>query len=155
MTDKQDLGELLREALDDIDEVGGRERHLLRETIGAPTYDRLISKPRTADLVDRWLSATGKAKAPATKTLAVAIAKTADRADLTGRIERELNDAFDERSESTERNPTPREAKNHAVNQRRNGQRVSYEKPNGVNLALLAKGNDVSRYIKARQNSRH
>ena len=46
MTDKQDLGELLRQALDDIDEIGGSERHLLAQTIGRPTYDALVSKAK-------------------------------------------------------------------------------------------------------------
>ena len=87
------------------------------------------------------------------RTLSIAIAKVADKPDLVGRIEKEIGEAFDDGSDA----PTKREVKNHAaaVNQKRNGQRVSYEKPNGVNLALLAKGNDVSKYIKARQNSRH
>ena len=140
---KQGLDELLQQALDDIDEVGGRERHLLVQTIGRPTYDKLISKPKGADLVDRWLSATGKAKAPATKALAVAIARTADRADLTGRIEREIGDAFDEGRESTERGETPK-----LVSQKRN------EKPK-IDLAALARSSDLSKYMKARQNSRH
>ena len=149
MTDEQSLDELLRQALDDIDEVGGRERHLLRETIGAPTYDKLISKPRTADLVDRWLSASAKAKGAATKTLAVQIARVADKPELLSRIEREINDNF---SEPNERSPTPTEARKHAaaVNQKRNGQRSGHQAPKGVNLSLLAKGNDLSKYIKAR-----
>ena len=137
---------------------------LLAQTIGKPTYEKLISKPRTADLVDRWLNASGKAKGPATKALAIAIGRVADKPELVSRIERELGDAFDlppwesrKRQRSSARAAGHTETKKHAVaaNHRRNGQRVAYEKPKGVNLALLAKGNDVAKYIKARQNSRH
>ena len=156
---KQSLAEILAEQLDQIEELGGPERHQLAQVIGRETYDAMMSKPKTADLVDRWETASGKAKGPATKALSIAIAKVADKPDLVGRIEREIGEAFDEPSEAgSDRAPTKGEVKHHAVNQRRNGQRVAYEKPvasRGVNLALLAKGNDVSKYIKARQNSRH
>lgn len=164
MTGNRDLSELLLSALNEIDAAGGREKHLLMQTIGRPAFDKMMSKPKTADLIDRWLSATGKAKPAATRALALAIAKTADRADLTDRIEREIGDAFDitptdaRRSpESGKRSPTPTQVKKHeqAVNQRSAGQRVSYQKPEGVSLALLAQSPDASRYIKARQNSRH
>jgi hypothetical protein len=152
---KQSLAEILADQLDQIDELGGPERHQLAQVIGRETYDAMIAKPKTADLVDRWLDATGKAKGAATKTLAVAIARVADRADLTNRIEREINDAFDDGS-----TPTPNEVSKHraAADQRHNGQRVAYAKPKGTSasmLADLAKSNDLSRYIRARQNSRH
>ena len=86
MTDKQDLGELLRQALDDIDEIGGSERHLLAQTIGRPTYDALVSKAKGETLVGRWIDATGKAKAPATRALALQIARVADKPELVARI---------------------------------------------------------------------
>ena len=101
MSEKQDLSELLQKALDDIDEIGGSERHLLAQTIGKPTYDKLVSKPRTADLIDRWLSAGPKAKPAATKALSVAIARVADKPDLVRRIEREISDTFDEGGSGT------------------------------------------------------
>jgi hypothetical protein len=150
MTDKQELGELLQTALSEIDEAGGRERHLLSQTIGKPVYEKLLSKSKTSDLLDRWLAATGKAKGPATKALSIAIAKVADKPELVSRIERELGDSFD----LPDRAPTPAETKKHAaaVDQKRNGQRVSYEKPKNVNLALLAKNGDMAKYYKARQS---
>jgi hypothetical protein len=92
--------------LDDIDEGGGRERHLLRETIGKPTYDKLISKPKTAAIVEQWEAASTKTKPAATKALSIAIAKTADKPELAKRIEREIGDAFDE--------PAPRHAQSYA-----------------------------------------
>ena len=79
MSEKQDLSDLLQKALDDIDEIGGSERHLLAQTIGQPTYDKLVSKPRTADLIDRWLSAGPKAKPAATKALCNCRCRTAAR----------------------------------------------------------------------------
>lgn len=162
---KQSLGEILAEQLDAIEEVGGPERHLLVQTIGRDAYDALISKAKGANLLDRWLNATGKAKGLATRALALHIARVADRADLAGRIEREINDAFDdgsslERGDGAKRSPTRRQVTKHAdaVNQRRQGQRSEYKKPNGVSvtmLAELAKSSDASKYIKARENSRH
>jgi hypothetical protein len=157
MTDKQPLGELLLHALDAIDEVGGPERHQLVQVIGRDAYEALIAKPKGAAVVSRWIDATGKAKGPATKALSIAIARVADKPELVARIEREIGDVFDEGIATTERSPTPTETKKHAaaVNQRRNGQRSSYQAPKGVDLAQLAKGSDVSKYIKARQNSHH
>ena len=54
--------------------------------------------------------------------VAIAIAKAANQPELVRRIEREINDAFDE---TPSRSPTPIETKKHAaaVNQKRNGQR--------------------------------
>jgi hypothetical protein len=159
MSENQDLSELLQRALSDIDEVGGSERHLLRQVIGKDAYDGMMSRERSADLIDRWLNACGKAKPAATKALAIGIARHADRADLTDRIEREIGDAFEVEPEKAranrdhlERTPTSSEAKKHraAVNQRTAGQRVSYQKPEGVSLALLAQSPGASRYIKAK-----
>jgi hypothetical protein len=117
--------------------------------IGKDAFNALTSKPKGADLLDRWINTSGKAKAPATKALALQIARIADRADLADRIEREIRDAFE-----IERSPTPAEAKEYrsAVNQRRNGQRpATYKKPEKVSIAQLAASNDMDGYIKARR----
>jgi hypothetical protein len=66
MAEKQPLGEILLEKLEAIDDVGGNERYQLRELIGKSAYDRLLSKERTANLVDRWVNASTKAKPAAT-----------------------------------------------------------------------------------------
>jgi hypothetical protein len=151
---KQSLAEILADQLDQIDELGGPERHQLAQVIGRDAYDAMIAKPKTAALVDRWLDATGKAKGAATKALSIAIAKVADKPALVARIHREITDAFDD---GTDRAPTKGEVDKHraAVNQRRNGQRVAYEKPKGTSasvLAELAKRGDLTQYMKARQS---
>lgn len=153
MTDKQPLGELLLHALDAIDEVGGPERHQLVQVIGRDAYEALIAKPKGADLVGRWLDAGSKAKPAATKALAIAIAKVANKPELLSRIESEIHDAFDE---TRERSPTTREVVKHreAVIQRRNGQRVAYEKPKGADLAQLARRGDLTAYMKQRQGEK-
>ena len=66
---KQSLAEILADQLDQIDEIGGSERHLLAQTIGREPMKRSF-KAKGANLLDRWIAATGKAKAPATKALA-------------------------------------------------------------------------------------
>ena len=50
------LADILIRCLNEIDEVGGSERHLLRETIGADAYNALISKAKGEDLLHRWLN---------------------------------------------------------------------------------------------------
>ena len=150
---KQSLAEILADQLEQIDEIGGPERHLLAQTIGRDAYDALVTKAKGANLLDRWIAATGKAKAPATKALALQIARVADKPELVKRIEREIGDAFDDGSDARGEVDKHRAA----VKQRQNGQRVAYEKPKGTSasvLAELAKSNDVSRYIKERQTER-
>ena len=165
MSDKQPLGELLLQAITDIEEIGGPERHQLVQVIGRNAYDAMMSKRRTADLIDRWIDAGSKAKPAATKALAVAIAKVANKPELVSRIEREVSDAFEpDGPESTKRAQTATETKNHAaaVNQRRNGQRSGYQAPRQVQspkgvsvsrLADLARSPDASKYILARRKS--
>ena len=150
---KQSLAEILADQLDQIDELGGPERHQLVQVIGRDAYEALITKPKGADVVSRWLGASGKAKAPATRALALQIARTADKPELVKRIEREIGDAFDDGFNA----PTKGQVDKHraAADQRRNGQRVTYEKPKGTSasmLADLARSDDASKYIKARQS---
>ena len=152
---KQSLAEILADQLDQIDEIGGSERHLLAQTIGRDAYDALVSKAKGANLLDRWIAATGKAKAPATKALALQIARVADKPELVKRIEREIGDAFDDGSDC------PPEVKLINTAQLSSSARTDsawlIEKPKGTSasvLAELAKSNDVSRYIKERQTER-
>ena len=49
----ESLADILIRCLNEIDEVGGKERHLLRKTIGRDAYDALISKQRSEDLMQR------------------------------------------------------------------------------------------------------
>ena len=51
----ESLAEILIRCLNEIDEIGGEERHLLAQTIGRDAYDHMMSKQRTADLIDKWL----------------------------------------------------------------------------------------------------
>jgi hypothetical protein len=152
---KQSLAEILAEQLDQIDEIGGSERHQLAQVIGRDAYDAMLSKPKTAAVIDRWLDATGKAKGAATKALSIAIARVADKPQLVARIHREISDSFDETSPDAGSNPdlarraqTPAKAKNGAVARGGQGE-------NSIHLAKLAGKADLAEYMKARQNSRH
>ena len=118
MSDKQSLGEMLQQALDAIDEVGGPERHQLVQVIGRDAYEALIAKPKGADVVSRWLDASGKAKAPATRALALQIARTADKPELVKRIEREIGDAFDDGSDAPTKGQVDKHARRRSETQR-------------------------------------
>lgn len=85
----------------------------------------------------QWLSAQG-------------VAKHAKAPELVDRIESELNDAFSDGSVANA--PTPRQVDRHrkAARQRRNGQRVAYEPPKGVDLHKLARSSDIRAYRRAR-----
>jgi hypothetical protein len=73
--DKNSLAFILSRAVAEIDELGGRERHRLAQTLGRENYDKLMQKPAVARAIDGWLSASPKTKAAAGKVLAVRIAK--------------------------------------------------------------------------------
>jgi hypothetical protein len=172
MTDSQSLSELLAEALDAVEAMGGPERARLADVIGRPAFDRLTSGERGSGLVDRWINAGGKTKPAATRTLAVYIAKIADRADLVDRITNEIGDAFEiptekpkkasHSSETKEGAPTPAEDKTQANPAMPDAARLhrmkSYDpgtkKPKKAvkaDITMLAKGNDMAGYYRARQ----
>ena len=67
----------------------------------------------------------------------MAIAREANTPELAQRIQRELNDNF---GVQEQQRPTADQVKKHraAVNQKRNGQRVGYEKPKRVSVTMLA-----------------
>jgi hypothetical protein len=157
--DKNALSHILLTALREIDELGGRQRHTLAQTLGRSNYDTLMQKPAVAKAIDTWVEASPKTKPAAAKILAVRIAQVADEPKLVARIENELRDAavdyFDtgRSSETQVKAPTTTQVPNHrqALNQRRNGQRVAYEAPKGTDLHMLAKLDDGRRYIEARR----
>jgi hypothetical protein len=149
---KQALGDALAEALDAVAEFGGPDRYELARVLGRETYDSLMSKQRTADLIDRWLKASPRTKPAATRALALGIARHVDDPSLTSRVESEISEAFGTKS----REPTRAEIRKHreAQNQRHSGQRTAYEKPHGVNadrLSELARLPDLKAYIEYRR----
>jgi hypothetical protein len=160
--DKNALSHILVTALREIDELGGPERHTLSQVLGRQNYDRLLAKPKVAQAINNWQSASDKTKGAATRVLALAIARASDAPELADRIEREIRDASEDyfntgtSREVPSRAPTPSQIRNHAaaVDQRRNGQRVAYEKSRSVDsddLAALAKRDDGTRYIQMRR----
>jgi len=109
-----------------------------------------VSKQRTADLVDRWENASAKTKPAAIRALSIAIAKTSNRPELLKRIESEISDTFDETLPEAssnniigKRSATPDKSRKQAVGRNGHGQ-----KPD---LAVLAKANDIGKYVKARE----
>jgi hypothetical protein len=157
--DENALSSILLKAFNEINELGGKERHTLSQVLGRENYDKLLAKPSVARAVDNWQSSSDKTKGAATRLLALSIARAADTPELAARIEREIRDAsvdpFDTgRSAATpSRIPTPSQVVKHraAVDQRRNGQRVSYQSPKGTDIHMLAKmSDDISRYRKER-----
>jgi hypothetical protein len=154
--DKNSLGYILGQALNEIRDVGGNERHRLTQVISRPVYDRLLERPAASRALDAWLDAAGpKSKKAAGRVLAIQVAKVAQSPELVGRIERELADAFDygidaRRSGGTISTPSQVQKHRAAVSQRRNGQRVAYEAPKNADLHALARMDDVSRYRQAR-----
>ena len=81
------------------------------------------------------------------------IARVADKPELLSRIEREINDNFSEcRTSAAQHLPKPENTPLPSIKSGTDSVQV-YQAPKGVNLALLAKGNDLSKYIKARQKA--
>jgi hypothetical protein len=158
--DKNSLGYILGQALNEIRDVGGNERHRLTQVISRPVYDRLLERPAASRALDAWLDAAGpKSKKAAGRVLAIQVAKVARSPELVGRIERELADAFDYGIDTGRSGETPSKASTTAqvqkhraaVDQRRNGQRVSYQSPKGTDLHMLAEMADSRKYIEARR----
>jgi hypothetical protein len=79
---RQELGEMLSEALDAVAEFGGPDRYGLAQVLGREVYDSLMSKQKTADLIDRWLRASPRTKPAATRALALGIARHVDDPSL-------------------------------------------------------------------------
>jgi hypothetical protein len=160
--DENSLAFILQRAHAEIDELGGRERHRLSQVLGRTNYDKLMEKPAVSKAIDTWLSATPKTKNTAGRMLAIQIAKVAEEPKLVSRIENGLKEASEDYFDTGRslqigaRQPTQAQVHKHraAVNQRRNGQRVAYEKPRGVDsddLAALAKRDDGTGYIQMRR----
>jgi hypothetical protein len=165
MSDKQDLSELLLTALNDIEAMGGPERAQLADLIGKKVYDGMLTKPRLASVIDRWVEASPKHKAAATKTLAIAIARHADKPELLARIERELGDAFEIPAKKAGPSPETRERAPTSAKDEKQANPVDFkiadsdirkkgrngQKPKHVLIAALAAGDDMGAYRAARQ----
>src|SRR5262249_52855483 len=110
--DENSLGFILGKALNEISNIGGRDRALLAQTIGRGTYDRLLSKASTRRAIDTWLDASPKTKPAATRLLSTAIARELDTPDLIERMVREITDQdpFDERPNVPPMKATPNKA---------------------------------------------
>jgi hypothetical protein len=159
MAEQEALGDILGRALAEIDEAGGSAQLQLKHLVGAKVFDAMRSKPRMSAIIDQWANAGPKSKSAATRTLALAIAHSADRPELVARIEREIEEnTFDlplaekpknhgKSRETPKRAPTPRETEKHAeaVRQVENDQRPMPD------LAALARKGDMGQYVKARQ----
>jgi hypothetical protein len=91
--DENSLSFILGKALRDIENVGGLTRAKLADLVGRDRYNMLLSKPRVADAIDRYVTASPQTKKAAGKMLAMHVARSSDRADLADRVERELADA--------------------------------------------------------------
>jgi hypothetical protein len=151
--DENALSSILFKAFNEINELGGRERHTLAHTLGRENYDRLMKRPGVAKAADTFLSASPTTKKAAAKVLAVRIAQAADEPKLVDRIQRELWDAFQDDIDTAKsrgspvKPPTPSQIRNHArAIETRDGQ-----KELRVDLHTLAKGDDSRKYIEARK----
>ena len=150
---KQSLAEILADQLDQIDELGGPERHQLVQVIGRDAYESLIAKPKGADVVTRWLGASGKAKGPATRALALQIARVADKPELVKRIESEIADSFDI-PDRPDKSARPISLSSSKPSRPRQVQSPKTDEPGKVDLAQLAKRDDLTAYLKQRQGEK-
>jgi hypothetical protein len=148
--DENSLGFILSKALKSIEEVGGRDRALLRDLVGSNTYNTLLSKPKVADAIDRYLTSSPGTKQAAGKMLAMHIARGTEHPELTDRVERELQDTFSDTYAPPARlQRLGKEQLTKVRAQQRSGQRVA-----DPDLGELAKADDISRYRQARLNPR-
>jgi hypothetical protein len=142
--DPNALGSILTKALKSIQDVGGLERARLSDLVGRETYESLLSKPRVADAIDAYLSASPQTKRAAGRMLASHIARGTDHPEVLDRIERELEDTFaDGYASASSPVKSLEPAKVRA--QQKSGQRAA-----SPDLMELARNSDASGYIKAR-----
>lgn len=151
MTDERHISEILVEALDHIDAMGSADRARLADLIGKDVYARMMDKPKTATLVERWEAASSKTKPAATKALSIAIAKTANRADLVDRIHAEIGDAFDLPEAAHSRDTAKSRATPDKAKTKPTASKGQHQKPD---LAMLAKRDNLSEYMKRRQGDK-
>jgi hypothetical protein len=148
--DENSLGFILGKALKDIENVGGLTRARLADLVGHDRYNMLLSKPRVADAIDRYLTASPQTKKAAGKMLAMHVARSSDHPDLVGRIERELADTFpDEYGQPPRLQRLGKEQLTKVRAQQKSGQRVA-----DPDLLELAKRDEISAYRRARMNPR-
>jgi hypothetical protein len=148
--DENSLGFILGKALKDIENVGGLTRARLADLVGHDRYNMLLSKPRVADAIDRYVTASPQTKKAAGKMLAMHVARSSGHADLVDRIERELADTFpDEYGQPSRLQRLGKEQLTKVRSQQRSGQRVA-----DPDLVELAKREDISAYRQARLHKR-
>jgi hypothetical protein len=132
--DENSLGFILSKALKSIDEVGGLDRAKLSDLVGRSTYDMLLNKPRVADAIDRYLSASPQTKQAAGRALSMHIARATGHGEVVDRIERELSDTFDPQPASMKASPMT-DTRTKAAPKRSSDQ-----------LEQLARNSDITQY---------
>ena len=156
--DPNSLGSILSSALDEINEAGGRDQHLLRSVIGKGAFDALPQRQSTAKALDAWLNASPQTKPQATRLLAIAIARAADKPHLVARIEREIadSDVFASKPDAvasplkaTPVKPQQRPQKTYPRASAKSSPRDGY-----LDMLKLAEKSGASSYIRARSAER-
>jgi hypothetical protein len=110
----------------------------------------LLGKPRVADAIDRYVTASPAMKKAAGRILAMHVARSSDHPDLADRVERELADTFpDEYGQPCRLQRLGKEQLTKVRAQQRSGQRVA-----DPDLVELAKREDISAYRQARLHRR-
>jgi hypothetical protein len=144
--DENSLGFILSKALKSIDEVGGLDRAKLSELVGRSTYDMLLNKPRVADAIDAYLTASPQTKRAAGKMLSMHIARATGHGEVVDRIERELQDTFDPQPPSMKASPMT-DTRTKPASRPAPTKRSS-------DLMELAKAENIEAYRRARMNPR-
>jgi hypothetical protein len=157
--DPNSLGAILSEAVADVEAAGGREAHLLRGVIGKAAFDSLPARKSTAQAWQAWRDASPQTKPQATRLLAIALARAADKPHLVERIVREISD-MDPFARDASQPPlkAPVKAQDHA------GARAEKVLPRAatkvapkdryIAMLKLAEKPDASSYIRARSAER-
>jgi hypothetical protein len=151
------LHSILSQAVADIEEAGGREADLLRTTIGKTAFDMLPTRKSTAQAWQAWRDASPQSKPQATRMLAVAIARAADRPHLVDRIVREINDMDPFASDATSSPPPEAPTKADRIRSQKAYPRAATKvapRDGYLDMLKLAKQADVTNYIRARAAGR-
>jgi hypothetical protein len=139
--DENSLGAILGRALKDIDHMGGVSRQKLADLVGRDRYNMLLGKPRVADAIDRYLTASPQTKKSAGRMLAMHVARSSDHPELVDRVERELADTFsDEYGQPSRLQRLGKEQLTKVRSQQRSTQRVADP------LLESAKQDDITQY---------
>jgi hypothetical protein len=154
--DPDALSSVLGAAIAEIEADGGREANLLKGVIGKAAFAQLPQRQSTAKALDAWLNASPQSKPQATRLLAIAIARAADKPHLVARIEREIadSDVFASKPDAVAPPPkaTPVKAQEQKTFPRAStkvGPRDGY-----LDMLKLATKADATAYIRARAAER-